>query len=115
MSGSTAAQWTMPRPGRITITTPAQPSSTAAQRCGPTRSFSTGQDSAVRKSGAAKLMTVASASARYCKLTNSMESEPTRQPALSNCSPGLRARSQRRGGTRAMVNPIASVMAMKVK
>ena len=67
------------------------------------------------KSGAAKLMTVASASARYCRLTNSMESEPTSSAARNACSPGFRVRSQRRGGTRAIRKPMARVTVMKVK
>ena len=50
-----------PTPGRMTTITPMKPTATAAQRRGPTASFSTKKDRMVAKIGAVKLRVVASA------------------------------------------------------
>ena len=55
-SGKRSCQGTSPKPGRITITTPMKPTTTAPQRRQPTRSLSSGTESAVTRSGATKVM-----------------------------------------------------------
>ena len=55
-SGSSSAQCGMPRPGRITISTPAKPATTALQRRQPTRSPSSGIENTVTSSGAMKVI-----------------------------------------------------------
>ena len=63
--GSMAKASTMSPPGRIMISMPAKPTSTAVQRRQPTRSPSSGTASAVTNSGATKDRLMAVASGRW--------------------------------------------------
>ena len=91
-----AAGWKVLPPGRITISTPTNPTAIAVQRRMPTISPSIGTDSAVINSGDTKPTAAASAIGRNRSAATKASIEVTIITPRTNCVPGLRTRTRNR-------------------
>ncbi len=93
-SSSSDCHWNTALPGRITISTPMKPTTTAAIRKNVMRSPSSGQASSTTASGATKVTAIASATGMdfTAEKKNSVESIIITE--LTNCVPRRRVRSR---------------------
>ena len=92
-SGNRAAACNAPPPGRMTISTPSSPASTAAQRRMPTTSPRNGIDNAVMKAGEINEIAAASASGNRPSPAMKNAADPTSVTPRSTCNPGRRDRN----------------------
>ena len=90
-----AAGCITPRPGRRMTSTPQKPTATAAQRRGPTRSPSSGTESAVTASGVSASMAWTSARGMRPKHQTTRPISSTRRQERKICSRGRAERSER--------------------